>query len=170
MLFSVRNNAISFLKASCSFFKFFYFFLQKVFEFIAQPSCTLQHADFSGQSPSKGGKLFMRKLILSGLRFRGDRGLSEHDWVAFSQNPSVRISQNSHQAVPWHRRLTNGSSTFQCWYGGRSVGLRAKMLDNRWATKRISIYSLALLVHSITACRWIRDKSPTWGKTFYTKI
>ncbi len=110
----------------------------------------------------------MRKLTPPGLRFRGSQRFSENDWASIPQNPSVRISQNLHQTVPWHRRLTNGSSTFEFWYGGRSVGPRAKTLDNRWATKGISIYSLARA--RITACRWIRDKSSTLGKTFYAKI
>ena len=80
----------------------------------------------------------------------------------------MRILWNSQQAVPWHRRLTNGSSTFEFWYNGISVGLRAKTLDNHWAIKRISVYSLA---HArITTCRWINDKSSTLGKTFYAKM
>ena len=102
------------------------------------------------------------------VRFWGSWGFSENDWAVSSQNQSVRISRNLYQTVPWHRRLTNGSSTFEFWYGGQLVGLLAKTLDNCWATKRISIYSLARA--RIIACRWIRDKSPTMGKTFYAKI
>ena len=84
------------------------------------------------------------------------------------QDPSVGISRNLHQAVPSHRRLINGSSTSQFWYGGRSVPLWAKTLRNLWATKRISLYCLARA--RITACRWIRGKSSTLAKAFYANI
>ena len=68
----------------------------------------------------------------------------------------------------WYCRLTNGSSTFQFWCGGRSVGLRAKTLDNRWATKKISVYSLAYA--RITACRWIRGNLPHGRKLSVQKF
>ena len=117
------------------------------------------------KAPARG-KNFYAKIDLPGLRFRGSWGFSENDWASIPQDPSVKISRNLHQAVPWHRRLINGSSNFEFWYGGRSVGLRDKTLDNRWA-KRISIYSLARA--RITACRWIRDKSLHIGENFLCK-
>ena len=136
-----------------------------MFGFIAQPSHTLQHAVFSGQSPCKGENF----LCKNWHPWVCGRFFSENDWAASSQNLLVRISRHSHQAVvPWQRGLTNGSSTFEFWYGGRSVGLRGKTLKNRWATKRISVYNLARA--RIKACWWITDKSPKLGKTFYVKI
>ena len=166
-VFSLRSYAISLLKAYYSFFKFLFPSLKDIW--IHSPA--LAHVTacrFLGTNPQQVGRLFMQKLTLPGLRFRDNRGFSENDWASIPQNPSVRISQNSHQAVPWHRRLTNGSLTFEFWYGGQLVGLRAKTLDNHWAPKTIFVYSLARA--RITACRWIRGKSPTRGKTFYAKI
>ena len=126
---------------------------------------TITACQFLATKPPQGGILYMWKLTPPGLWFRGGWHFSESDWATSSQNPSFRRSRNLHQAVPWHCRLTNGSSTFQFLYGGRSVGLRVETLDNRWATKRISVYILARA--PITACRWIRDKSLTLEKTFY---
>ena len=122
---------------------------------------------FRNKAPARG-KTFYAKIDPLGLQFRGSRCFSENDWASIPQDPLVRKFRNLHQVVPWHRKLTNGSSTFEFWYGGRSVGLQAKTLDNHRATKKISIYSLAGAC--ITACRWIMDKSSTFGENFLCKI
>ena len=162
------SYAISLLKAYYSFF-FFFFFPSPKDIWIHSPALVhVTACRFFGTKPPQGGRLFLRKLTPSGLRFLGGQGFSENDWASIPQDPSVRISRNSHQAVPWQRRLTNGSSTFNFDTVADRWVFSAKTLDNRCATKRISVYSLARA--RITACRWIRDKTPSWGKTVYAKI